>query len=84
MEKHLQSVSELDNCIIVRGDDMKRTVLTAKDGNVYTNGEVYAKKVFLEVGADKTKWVQVSESEMPVEETPDGAGTVAGAGTETE
>lgn len=40
-----------------------RTVLIADEGMVLTDGKVYGKKVYLEVGADSFVWREISEEE---------------------
>lgn len=41
----------------------ERKVLTADEGKLLTNGETYAKVVYLGEGADASAWREVDESE---------------------
>jgi hypothetical protein len=45
-----------------KGEDMRRTLI-AKDGFIYTNGEVYAKIVDLAEGDKTENWHEITESE---------------------
>lgn len=38
----------------------KRTVLTARDGFIYTDGEIYGKKIYLADGADASKYYEIT------------------------
>jgi hypothetical protein len=40
-------------------------ILTAEDGKVYTDGESYVKNVVLPIDADDSKWIEISESNIP-------------------
>lgn len=37
-----------------------REVLRARDGYLYTNGEIYGKLIFLAIGEDKNKYYEIS------------------------
>lgn len=45
----------------------EQRVLTAAEGMVYTNGEVYGKEIWLGVNDSPENWREVPESEMPDE-----------------
>lgn len=49
----------------------EQRVLTAAEGMVYTNGEVYGKEIWLGVTDDPANWWEVPESEMPAEDDVD-------------
>lgn len=40
-----------------------REVLIAKDGNVFTDGEIFGKKIYLALGGDKTRYYEISIEE---------------------
>jgi hypothetical protein len=40
-------------------------ILTAEDGKVYTDGESYVKNVVLPIDADDSKWIEISEKDVP-------------------
>ncbi len=40
-----------------------RTVLVADEGMMLTNGETYGKEAYLNVGADASKWREITEEE---------------------
>ena len=40
--------------------------LTASDGMVLTDGESFGKEVFLAVGADQSKWHEITQEEYAV------------------
>lgn len=43
--------------------DGSMTILTAKEGYYYTNGEVYSTKVYLGKADNKANWKQVTKEE---------------------
>ena len=49
-----------------------QTILTADEGMYLFNGETYGKTVVLPVDADISLWREVTEAELPKEETDDG------------
>lgn len=44
-------------------ETITRKKLTASKGMYLTDGEVYGKEIFLSVGADTTRWREVTEDE---------------------
>ena len=46
----------------------QRKILYADEGKVLTDGEHYAKVVYLADGEDEDKWTEIEESEQPAEE----------------
>lgn len=44
-------------------------ILTADEGMYLTNGETYGKTVVLPIDADHTVWHEVTETELPNNET---------------
>ena len=42
---------------------MNRKILTATDGMVLTNGEIYAKVAYLAEGVDETTFYEITEEE---------------------
>ena len=47
------------------------TILTAGEGKYLTNGETYGKTVILPADADTSVWREVTEDELPKEDTED-------------
>ena len=47
-------------------------ILTADEGKYLFNGQTYGKTVVLPAGADISMWREVTEVELPKEETDDG------------
>ena len=43
-------------------------ILTAEDGKVYTDVESYVKNVVLPIDADDSKWIEISEADIPSEQ----------------
>lgn len=48
---------------------VEQRILTAVEGKYRTNGETYGKTVVLPADADFSVWKEVSEDELPKEET---------------
>ena len=48
----------------MKTETITRTVLTADDGKVLTDGKSFGKKVYLAEGADASVWREVDESYM--------------------
>lgn len=48
---------------------VEQRILTADDGKFLTDGETYGKTVVLPVDADLSVWREVTEEELPKEET---------------
>ena len=44
-------------------EQITRTILTASEGMVLTDGKEYASIIFLAVGADASKWYEIPQSE---------------------
>ena len=44
-------------------ETITRKKLTASKGMYLTDGEVYGKEIFLSVGADTTRWREITENE---------------------
>ena len=42
---------------------MERIVLTANDGMVLTNGEIYGKEIYLGAGTDPNSYHEITEAE---------------------
>ena len=47
-------------------ETITRIKLTASEGMVLTDGENYGKEVFLAVGADQSKWYEITQAEYDV------------------
>lgn len=41
-----------------------REILRARDGYVYTNGEIYGKLIFLAIGEDKNNYYEITVEEF--------------------
>ena len=48
---------------------VEQRILTADDGKFLTDGKTYGQTIVLPVDADFTEWQEVSEEELPKEET---------------
>ena len=48
---------------------IEQRILTADEGMYLTNGETYGKTVVLPADADHSVWHEVTEDELPKEET---------------
>ena len=53
-------------------ETITQTILTADEGKYLFNGETYGKTVVLPVGADTAAWREVTEAELPMEDSYDG------------
>ena len=53
----------------MKTETITQTILTADEGKFLTNGETYGKTVVLPSGADTSARVEVTEAELPKEET---------------
>ena len=53
-------------------ETITQTILTADEGKYLFNGETYGKTVVLPAGADTSPWREVSEAELPREDSYDG------------
>lgn len=42
---------------------MDRIILTAEEGKIYTNGEIYGKEIFLAEGTSPDDFYQITEKE---------------------
>lgn len=49
-------------------ENLQITKLSAAEGKVLTDGETYAKDVYLPQGEDPSKWHEIDESEVPTEQ----------------
>lgn len=41
-----------------------REILRARDGYIYTNGEIYGKLIFLAIGEDKNNYYEITTEEF--------------------
>lgn len=53
----------------MKTETITQIILTADEGKFLTNGETYGKTVVLPADADRTVWKEVTEDELPKEET---------------
>ena len=53
----------------MKTETITQIILTADEGMYLTDGETYGKTVVLPVGADASVWEEVTEEELPMEES---------------
>ena len=46
-------------------ENLQITKLSAAEGKVLTDGETYAKDVYLPYGEDPSKWYEIDEGDVP-------------------
>ncbi len=56
----------------MKTETITQIILTADEGKYLTNGETYGKTVVLPAGADTSAWIEVTEAELPKEDSDDG------------
>lgn len=56
----------------MKTETITQTILTADEGKYLFNGQTYGKTVVLPEGADASLWREVTEAELPKEDSDDG------------
>ena len=47
---------------------MERKILKAKDGYIFTNGEIYGEEIYLAEGVDETTFKEIPKDELVIDE----------------